>query len=371
MNNNFSTPSILLVDDDKLSLDGLENEITSRLEQGDVNIKRWIPNGNEDKDSLQQIFQKFIDEQTMLVATDHDLTQNGLRGLFGDTIVGWCKKQLIPVGDFSRANATALTVKPELFELRIPANNTEGSQFIVNLFHGFLEIQNKVDDNSISSMPSLSAILASILNKPNLDSHFSLYLSRIVLSTPSIVEHLNPPSSYNLSPDKVRIITYLLGHVLHNVILKYPGPILSENSLCSYMATSFSEAPTLRKVFEKAVYEGPFGENETYFWREDIDTILTDYCSESGNDGLESEDYVSFEITNRKIIENELGRKLKKHDCIRCHGERGGFYCPFKERTVCHRADCSESSSSWIPHGADLCRIEREFFDEWSPILGL
>lgn len=377
MNNNFSSPSILLIDDDSNQLDNLEKELSGKLEQEYVEIKNWIPNPKFDDTDLIAKFQSRVDDQTVLVATDYDLTSTGIRGLFGHTIVGWCKRLCIPVGDFSRANATALTQKPELFELRIPANDTaECAQSIANAFHGFstIRLSLSTEDFSLETMSSLSAVLAELLGRPHLDSHFTLYMSRIVMNSPAVVQPLRALNEKEVQKppfDKIKLATYVLGHVLLNAILRYPGPILSDRSLCAYLATSDSEADTLRELFKDAVYKGAFGEEGNYFWLEDVDSILDEYSSQSDAQTMEAEEYETFGDYNRKIAENELGRELKDHNCKRCDGKLGGFYCPFTERTVCQRDNCSVGISSWIPHGADLCRVERNYFDEWSPIIGL
>jgi len=74
---------------------------------------------------------------------------------------------------------------------------------------------------------------------------------------------------------------------------------------------------------------------------------------------------------NRAALEKQLGAVLPRHGCTRCQGQNGGFYCPFTKRAVCLRSDCSVGSNGWIPPGARLCRIEKDYFDEWSPLLGL
>ena len=166
--------------------------------------------------------------------------------------------------------------------------------------------------------------------------------------------------------DKERLLTYVLGHVLLNAILKYPGPILSENALCAYVATVVTELQDLDSVFKTARYDGPFAGGRQFYWREDVDAILDDLGSSVVIDTFES-----FADYNRHIVEHALHRSLTLHDCGRCGGRKGGFWCPFTQRPVCERRDCSVPASSLIPQGAQLCRVERDFYDEWAPLLGL
>lgn len=108
-----------------------------------------------------------------------------------------------------------------------------------------------------------------------------------------------------------------------------------------------------------------------YFWLDEVDAILENLNEKNEFITFDDEELFFTGGVNRKIVETEIYRELKTHDCDRCSGKNGGFYCPFTERTVCPLDNCSVSTSSWIPRGADICRIERNFFDDWSPILGL
>ena len=375
MNSESSTPSILLVDDTADYLEKLATALKSSLRQRNVSIRTWQP-GHEDADLLRK-FESLVDEKTVMVATDYDLTSEGMRGFFGSTIVGWCQRRFIPVGDFSRANSTALTKEPDLFELRIPSDDIEGARFITTVFNGFSDIRDAFDKNEtlLESTSSLSAVLSGILCRPQLDSHFALYMLRFGMNQSAIVDYVRPSTENKeqKQPELTRIVSYLLGHVLLNSILRFPGPILSEGALCAYLATTTEETEDLKFMFKDATYDGPFGEDGNYFWREKVDEILDNFDLQNNAQETESQEVETFGDYNRKIAEVGLKRPLKNHECKRkrCNGFKGGFLCPFTQRTVCERADCSVSSSIWISQGADLCRIEREFFDEWAPILGL
>ena len=373
MNSESSTPSILLVDDNAEYLEKLATALKSSLPQRNVSIRAWKP-GYEDADLLGK-FGSFVDDKTVLVATDYDLTSEGMRGFFGSTIVGWCQRRFIPVGDFSRANSIALTKEPDLFELRIPSDDIEGARFITTVFNGFSDIRDALDKNEtlLESTSSLSAVLSGILCRPQLDSHFALYMLRFGMNHSAIVDYVRPSTENKeqKQPELTRIVSYLLGHVLLNSILRFPGPILSEGALCAYSATTTEETEDLKFLFKDATYDGPFGEDGNYFWREKVDEILDNFDLQNSAQETESQEVETFGDYNRKIAEVGLQRTLKNHECQRCDGLKGGFLCPFTQRTVCERADCSVSSSIWITQGADLCRIERDFFDEWAPILGL
>ena len=46
-----------------------------------------------------------------------------------------------------------------------------------------------------------------------------------------------------------------------------------------------------------------------------------------------------------------------------------GTIARFTGKTVCTQLGCSVPSIGWITQGADLCRIEQDFHDKWSPLL--
>lgn len=361
------TPNLLLIDDNAENLETLRQRLVALMPPAEVNIRAWVPTENDGPPA--EAFEARVDDHTALVITDYDLTTS-VKGLFGLSIVGWCQKKSIPVGDFSRGNVAALPKEPNLFELRVPTDDEHGAAFVVSTFRGFRSLRSGIEEAPalLTERRSLAAVLASLLGRPRLESQFAAYMSRLDAANSALLQQLRnfAGEEQPADADKIRLLTYVLGHVLCNAILKYPGPILSRHSLCAYIATTLGEADAIEPLFQDAHYSGPFSAGHSYFWRGDVDRIL---------DGLGGEpddtEVASFADLNRRIVEAALGRALAAHDCDRCGGLKGGFWCPFTMRPVCERADCSVPSSSWIPAGAQLCRVERDFYDEWAPLLGL
>lgn len=147
-----------------------------------------------------------------------------------------------------------------------------------------------------------------------------------------------------------------------NAVLPYPGPLLSMAALCGYVGTTPKESDILARVFANALYQGPFGSLEEIYWRSRADDIIDSLLPP----GEEHEPYV----IRRRAVERAVGHELDTHECTRCGGVNGGFFCPFTRRAVCERGDCSTASTSWLPLGATACRIESDFFEEWAPLLG-
>ncbi|WP_439365114.1 hypothetical protein ACNJYD_01265 [Bradyrhizobium sp. DASA03005] len=361
-------PRILLVDDKQEVLDALQAAVRKQLEGTDVEVDVWLPS-IDDGDPIQKL-DSLISPSTVLVATDYDLTSK-VRGLFGLTVVARCQQKLVPVGDFSRGNIDALPKEPSLFELRVPNTDDEGASFIASTFHGFAGMWAalKSDDALIQkNKVSLAAVLASLLHRPELENQFALYMARLGAANSSILERIKEfsgPADPSVE-DKRRLLVYVLGHVLCNAILKYPGPILSTKALTAYCATADDESAELSELFKAAAYEGPFGQFSKFFWRDAVDEIIEQLSA-----GVNVQQSQSFAEFNRRVIEEHIQRPLSDHSCSRCGGKNGGFWCPFTQRPVCMREDCSVPTTSWVPQGAQLCRVEKDFYEEWAPLLGL
>ena len=365
----YRQPSIVLIDDDDELLTKLQQALERELAQDGVEIRTWKP--DEGEDPLDE-FQRRADDDTVLVVTDYDLTKSGMTGLFGVSIVSWCQTRLIPVGDFSRANLTTLPSEPALFELRVPSDIEGGARYTATMFRGFKQLRDGLagDTVDLQSVRSPAQVLAAVLGRPQQESQFALYMSLLGAANASLLDTLRSalsPDGVTGKVEKERLLAYVLGHVLANAVLRYPGPILSEKALSAYLATTEEEAKNVSGIFIEAVYAGPFSAGTNYYWRADVDRVID-------RESAAVEADAAFDTSgafNRAVVEKVLGRALRSHECQRCEGKNGGYLCPFTGRPVCERADCSVAANSWIPAGADLSRIEREFYEEWAPLLGL
>lgn len=359
--------SILLVDDDAQLLGELTAALGNRL--GDqVEIRTWIPAKD---DNPQEVFGRLVDADTKLVITDHDLTKLGQTGLFGASIVNWSQARFIPVGDFSRGNVGAIPKESELFELRVPTRPAEAAGFVVTIYRGFSAIDEALAaDAAVLSKQSPASVLAGILGVPSQDSQFALYSVRLGTASGALMDQLAstaPPEIVPTTDQKIKLLSYIVGHLLLNSVLRFAGPILSMRALKAYVASDEADAPDVQALFAAAVYRGPFSEFDQYFWFAGVNDVLDPLIQDLPADAQAE---TQGEI-NRRALERKLGRDLRRHACPRCQGLNGGSFCPFTKRTVCIRKDCSVGPNTWIPGGAKLCRIERDFFDEWAPILGL
>lgn len=362
-------PSLVLIDDNEEKLNELHHALQMHMSEDDVGIKAWKPTDGEDP---FQKFNELVDDDTVLVVTDYDLTKGGLTGLFGVSIVSWCQARFIPVGDFSRGNLAGLPSDPNLFELRVPTEIEEAARYTTTMFRGFRDLRDTLEDGSVdlTSLRSPAEVLATVIERPTLESQLALYMSLLGAANASLLDSLRKAFSQKEripEDDKIRLLSYVIGHVLANAVMRYPGPILSEEALCAYLATVGEERAALRGIFDtEARYDGPFSSGAQYYWRDGVDDIIAQHVSSIGDASFET-----FGELNRAVAEKILNRQLANHECVRCSGTKGGYWCPFTRRPVCERPDCSVAANSWIPPGADLTRVERGFYDEWAPLVGL
>lgn len=364
--------SILLIDDTHRLLEELVEGLKGIFSPDEVEIRTWEPS-SEQANSLQQ-FESLVDEGTLLVVTDYDLTSQGHTGLFGSSIVGWCQSRAIPVGDYSRGNHVALPKEPNLFELRVPTDPTgslRSASFIASVYHGFRTIKEQLSTRpELLKMRSPAVVLAGLLDVPHLESQFSLYGGRLGTSNGALLDKIVRTAPENIEPDdaeKQALLGYIVGHLLLNAVLRFPGPILSSRALLAYVGCDMEESESICDIFAEAIYGGPFSELDKFFWLHKVDALLDVMQEDLPNDCTAETD---GEL-NRIAVEKKIGRALKRHGCHRCEGKNGGFLCPFTDKTVCQKPDCSVGSNSWVPQGARISRIERDFYDEWAPILGI
>lgn len=363
--------AILVIDDDAAHCKELADGVYAALVRrghGAVEVLQWSP--GEGEEPLAR-FNAFIEKYDVrLVITDYDLTQQGTLGLFGATVVDWCQLKAIPVGDFSRKNVDALAKEPNLFELRIRIEEPEAPEQVAELYLGFEEVRRAFDEGpDIGSYRNPAAALATILERRGLTPQFSQYGNKYASANASLVDALRADhSEEERNKLRQRFFVYIAGHILVNSVLRFPGPLVNRRALAAYLAIHPEEAVRVEGLFTEARYRGPFGGLEDFWWVEDIDDVL-----DSHRDQLDpSITYASAGAERRRLAEIAKGNTLELDpECNRCGGEEGGYFCPYTNRAVCERSDCSTPSSTWIPQGARLSRLEYDFYEEWAPILGM
>lgn len=353
---------ILVIDDEADRLSLLESALREKLI--DVPIVTWQPTEGEDP---VKTFLELLDKPTGLIVTDHDLTK-GIRGLLGSTITAWSQERFIPVCNFSRKPLRSLPRESNFFELRVPSEPDEGARagFISKIYQGFQSLRAYVFHHYAEGVPA-AALLAGAMGDPSLEDDLAPYITSVGSSSSSLLQNLREADELPKGSAQVEFHTFILGHVLVNAVLKYAGPIMSRQTLAAYCAFSEAAQEELARLFSDAEYRGPFSGPSEYFVRdavdERIDQLVTSQGQPEAAQALEVDEY------NHAVVQQAIGLEAP-HACGRCDGTRGGLWCPFTQRAICNREDCSVSSATWIPRGATLCRVEHDYYDEWAPLLG-
>lgn len=363
---------ILIIDDNADLSNELVTDVRGELLKDAAAVDYWNPTST-DGTALYNL-ERVVGDDTSLVVTDYDLSLS-TAGILGDSIIRWCQRHAIPAALYTRGNVGDVPVVPDLFELKVPRESA--GRHVAELHRGFQKLREDVlNVMQQETVRSPAAVLAFVLGQPELEHEFAQYAVRLGGSSGALttrVQKTAPADADPSAPEKAEIgqvMSYLLGHLMVNAVLRYPGPLLSVDAVCGYIGTSTDESGELGALFAEALYNGPFAGLDKYYWRHQIDLVLERIPSKDLDAALADDLDVGLYTLRRLAVERILNRKLKAHACLRCSGQNGGFYCPFTTRPVCERGDCSTASNSWLPPGAHLCRIEMDFFEEWAPLLG-
>ena len=132
--------NIVLIDDVQDVLTEWTTVLTALKGDRELEIRQWLP--KDDGETAEDGFDKLVDPDTVLVITDYDLSKGGQNGLRGSAIMNWCNRRLLPVADYSRDNKARLPKEPDQYELRANSNAEKSAPFMLNLFDGFVSLEN-------------------------------------------------------------------------------------------------------------------------------------------------------------------------------------------------------------------------------------
>lgn len=350
---------VLVIDDEQDRLDELVNALAQEL--GDeASVRPWLPARGQDP--LER-FSAETSANVGLIVTDQDLTKSGL-GLLGSSITSWAQDKFLPVCNFSRQPQRKLPRERNFFELRVPQESDEEARaaYIARIYHGFKRLREHIGGAS-QARPN-AALLADAMGAPELQDDLAPFFTSVASANSSFMQAVVATDEALSKPERTDLLAFILGHILVNAVLEFPGPILSRPTLAAYCAVSEEASDELATLFAGAAYNGPFAAPGMYFQRRLVDARIDELAEDGDQQAAEADEY------NRAVAVRALGRTAQ-HGCDRCGGMRGGYWCPFTRRAVCNREDCSVTTNAWIPRGATLCRVERDYFDEWAPLLGV
>ena len=350
-------PLLLVIDDEPDRLEQLAASLRTVLHEV-AEIVEWQPKANEDPLAR---FEEETSKNVRLVATDQDLTRSGT-GLLGSSIASWAQDKYLPVCNFSRQPQRRLPRERNFFEIRVPSEATDDARahYIARIFRGFETLRSHVESTNAGA--PLAQLLAGAMGLPALVDDVTPFVASVGLANAGLIQGRQSVEGLPTGVERIDLVSFILGHTLLNAVLEFPGPILGPAALAAYCATGPGDADRLAEVFKGAEYVGPFAEPGAYFVKGMVDRTIDELASSIETDATDDQ-------YNKAAVASVLDQ-LHPHACSRCGGERGGFWCPFVQRAVCNRTDCSVQANAWIPRGASLCRVEKDYFDEWSPLLG-
>lgn len=327
------------------------------------NIENELYNSNADEDIWKRVLDKL---GILMVVVDHDLSALNDVKISESSITNACKQLSIPVCTYHRKppNTDSQTLKDRVnqsrsfsIEINIDEDNDfqNAAQEIINVFYGFEELKNKIshlEEETLSGGPA--KILSSILEKPELESLFTRYTSSSTLAA-DIIQYNNEEDEDELISETIKSrLPFILGCWLYNYILPFPGIILNNIAAASYINIDPEQlADKFFDEFKDAQYKGPFSNNDIYWWRYDLDQILFDANSEN-----------AYEHLLQKNLLEVMPCKCSVSDT-----SPAGYYCIVRQAPISFEE--SKGNLSWIPEGADLCRINKKIYRKLAPIMGL
>ena len=257
---------VLVIDDEAERLGPLVSSVRSALGE-DIDVRSWQPIPGEDP--LER-FDSELQNGVALIVTDQDLTKSRL-GLLGSSVTAWAQDRFIPVCNFSRKPERRLPRERNFFELRVPPEPDENARaaYIARIYRGFEQIHSYI--SQANDVQSTAQLLAGAMGAPQLEDDVAPFLTSAASANSSLVQSIISGVPSSAPVGRASFLTFILGYVLVNAVLEFPGPILSLPALAAYCAVSESMGGELARLFAEAAYEGPFSERNAYFQRRLVD----------------------------------------------------------------------------------------------------
>lgn len=367
---------ILLIDDKIIISQGIKEKldlVISKNQQSNYSVVIWDEKilkekydanffqdetvSNADEDVWARALKR--ENNISCVVIDHDLSNLGSIRISESVMANACKKESIPICTYHR-QPTPSTESQNLrnsvnqsrsFSIEIDINDLDNaSNEIINVANGFNFLKDTINLKDFSELNKGPAFtIASILQKPDLESFFSRYTSSSTLAS-DIIKHDKDYENHEYLKIK---IPFILGCWLYNYILPFPGIILNSTAAASYINLEVNNFLEYQNYFIDAKYNGPFSENKTYWWRYDLDRILIQN---------ECEDGVEF-------LEKNQIQNISACKCTVSQEAPAGFYCLVREAPI--SLEASVGNLSWVAEGADLCRINKQIYNRLAPMMGL
>ena len=371
--------AILVFEDNPKFSDELRIEFEKVCKREGIPIYSFEPSERDKSLTFEENIRKEIMSKEYgkgnigLILSDRDLSGVGHYSGLSEASVSKVAEELsIPICYYAQGVEDDDLEKIQRWsEFKIFLNRDKGAKNIVHdamiLYEGFENIKTsfeKIFKRRLfnESYKSLSMVLAKIIEQDHLADRIALYGSGDQKFLPKIFLDYTAKKITEVSQEATnkfknieKRIPRVLGYWLWDSILRFPGIVVNEVAAASYLnidTASFREK-SIQKKFFSAVYNGPFAEIRTLWWRHKLNEIL---AKEDFEDGLE-------------LIKKKTKLKANSCKCSVDNKAPAGFYCMITKKPVSERN--SHSNVAWFPAGADLTRISKPEFDELEPWLGL
>lgn len=310
---------------------------------------------NATEDKLFRIFEKIPNLD--LVIVDRDLS--GINNIVSESaVINACLQAGIPVCTYHRkppnkstaGNLSQVLRQSTSYSIAVEVDENFAKN-VVEVGLGFKEIYNSIPvDFNDPFLNSPSRVLASILGLKNI----SIYLDQYAQSG-SLASFILAQSEALKTKDHAyrKRLAFLLGCWLHNHILAFPGALLNKVSAYSYINIDEDTFDKYKDEFKEGIYNGPFGRFVEYWVRIKLDELLQDHDDAH---------------TYLKSMYPE-DPKIETCKCSISQNLNAGFYCVISKKPI--SLQMSVGRLAWIPEGADLCRVDRDTYDQIAPLMGL
>lgn len=314
---------------------------------------------NADEDVWLRVLQ--AEDNISLVVVDHDLSALQNVRISESAIANACKLASIPVCTYHRKPSKRLDSQmvrnsvnqSRSFSIEVDiSDENKAALDIINIADGFNQLtlmyREYYSEPPASDGPA--SILSCLLGRPELDSFFTRYASGPTFASDVINQYINEHGNQD---NLERKIPFVLGCWLYNYILPFPGIILHDIAAAAYIDLDLNHFRINSNLFEAALYKGPFSKNLNFWWRYNLDNLLQ---AEQSIDGVE-------------YLDKKGMPGASYSSCVSSGQPHATFYCLVNQAAIL--LENSKGNLSWVPKGADLCRIETNKYKRLVPMMGL
>lgn len=321
---------------------------------------------NAEEDIFYRLFRR--EENVSLVVSDRDLSLFSSLKVSESSIADACKRLNIPLATYHRRPKSASKLRnferaSQIRSYSVAIDNvsdvTATATQIIDLADGFNFLFDQtheilIKQGQFSHGPA--GLLAYILKKPELEYHFAQYAEgpSVGLDVFTTFSEQDGEENNNKDQKKIEFIAsktgFVLGCWLYNYILNFPGILLDHTSTRAFLNLSEESFDEQCNIFADALYDGPFSGYRQFWWRAPLEEIVYSQDCEDG-----------FELLQKLSISAEPSK------CCVTGESPTGYYCLIRKEPISKNA--SKGNLSWVPKGANLCRVESDAYDALAPMM--